>query len=262
MNRSGPQWNEIERIIDLDADQSSHHSCCGPPSPDSPVKSKFVSTWTDAWRVYEDVCIICAGLWMGTWRGNSPQSYSTANGPENWGAIHLEGDDDLTMGGSYVRNVGMGIEGGPKATSSGGIGNTLSVRAHHRLSSSSRSTSKSGKRRSRQASPSEQDELAQQGHHDGQILTTIALLQTFQAHISFQLSVLESFLPKGISNRGYEADHTLYLTPKDILAFELGPLSGFDARYLEWLVEEYASGNKLVIKRGWRDLFGVIFGYS
>jgi hypothetical protein len=90
----------------------------------------------------------------------------------------------------------------------------------------------------------------------------MTLLQVFRAHISFQLAVLESFLPKGISNLGYEADHTLFLTPKDILAFELGPLSGFDAKYLEWLVEEYASGSKLVVKRSWRDFFGAIFGYS
>lgn len=260
-------WNEIERILELDADQSGHHSCCGPSSsPDSPAKPKFVSTWTDAWRVYEDVCIICAGLWLGTWRGNSTQSYSTANGPENWGAVHLEGDDDLTMSGSYVRNVGMGIEGGPKATASGGIGNTVgsssSSRVQHRLSSSSKATSRSGRSRTRQASPVERDEFAQQGHNDSQVLTTMALLQTFHAHISFQLSVLETFLPKGISHMGPEADRTLSLTPKEILAFELGPLSSFDAKYLEWIVAEYASGHRLVIKRGWRDLFGVIFGYS
>ncbi|XP_006456441.1 hypothetical protein AGABI2DRAFT_188379 [Agaricus bisporus var. bisporus H97] len=252
-------WNEIERILDLNADHSSHHACCSPSSIDSPTKSKFVSTWTDAWRVYEDVCIVCAGLWMGSWRGNSTQSYSSANGPENWGAIHLEGDDDLTVEGSYIRNVGMGIEGGPRATPSGGIGNTVSPRTHHpQLSSSSRSI-RSGKRRSRQAS---QEEPPQQGNHDGQLLTMMTLLQVFRAHISFQLSVLESFMPKGISNLGYETDHTLYLTPKDILAFELGPLSGFDAKYLEWLVEEYASGTKVVIKRSWRDFFGAIFGYS
>jgi hypothetical protein len=200
---------------------------------------------------------------MGTWRGNSTESYSTADGPENWGAVRLEGDDDLTMGGSYVRNVGMGIEGGPKPTSTGGIGNTASSsRVQHRLSSSSKSTTRSGKSRTRQASVGEQAEYGQQEHNNAQALTTLALLQTFHAHTSFQLSILESFLPKGISNLGHEVDHIIYLTPKDILAFELGPLSGFDAKYLEWLVAEYASGNKLVFKRGWRDLFGVIFGYS
>lgn len=248
-------WNDIEKTLGTDADQS----CCG-PLPEASVKSKFVSTWTDAWRVYEDVCIICAGLWMGTWRGNSTQSYSTANGAENWGAIRLEGDDDLTMGGSYVRNVGMGIEGGPQATSSGGIGNTAPPRSHNRLSSSSKSTTKSGKAgssRVRRVSTIDHDEFAQQCH-TGHVLTAMTLLQAFHAHTSFQLSVLQSFLPKGISNLGVEADYTLYLTPKDILAFELGPLSGSDAKYLEWLVGEYGCGNKLVIKRGWRDRKSVV----
>ena len=50
---------------------------------------------------------------MGSWRGNSHTSYSTANGPENWGSVRLDGDDDLTLDGTYVRNVGMGIEGRP-----------------------------------------------------------------------------------------------------------------------------------------------------
>jgi hypothetical protein len=51
------------------------------------------------------------------------------------------------------------------------------------------------------------------------------------------------------------------LTPKEMRAFELGPSSSFGAKYLEGLVAEYASGKRLVTKRGWRDLFGVIFGY-
>lgn len=252
------QWNEIEKTLGTDADQPC---CC--PSQESSVKSKFVSTWTDAWRVYEDVCIICAGLWMGSWRGNSTQSYSTANGAENWGAVRLEGDDDLTMGGSYARNVGMGIEGGPQATSSGGIGNTAPPRSPHGHSFSSKSTTKSGKAGSNRARRvSTIDHEFAQRDNAGHVLTTMTLLQAFHAHTSFQLSVLQSFLPKGISNLGFEADHTLCLTPKDILTFELGPLSGSDAKYLEWLAEEYACGNKLVIKRSWRDLWGVIFGYS
>jgi len=52
-------------------------------------------------------------------------------------------------------------------------------------------------------------------------------------------------------------DNVVQLTPKDILAFELGPLSGFD---LEWLVQEYAGNDvNVVVKRGWRDLLGAIF---
>jgi len=56
---------------------------------------------------------------------------------------------------------------------------------------------------------------------------------------------------------------TLYLTPRDMGAFELGALSGVDVKYLEWLVEEYAGEYRFVMRRGWRDVLGVIFwGYG
>ncbi|KAF8736964.1 hypothetical protein AX14_013694 [Amanita brunnescens Koide BX004] len=256
-------WNELTRILGLDVDGTAHHQCCGPPpSPDGRT-TKFLSTWPDAWRVYEDVCIICAGLWLGSWRGNSKMSYSTENGPENWGAVRLDGDDDLTLSGSYVRNRGMGIEGGPIIGSSG----TLSSRATKRASAMSWSSSKNGTYgRPRDASStaidSESTGLANdfvelRDRQDKQLLTTLALLQTFHAHTTFHLSVLESILPEN-----WGAGSVLYLAPKDILAFELGPLSGNDARYLEWLTYEYADGTQLIVKRGWRDLLNIMFGYS
>ncbi|KAJ7903814.1 hypothetical protein B0H14DRAFT_2283241, partial [Mycena olivaceomarginata] len=53
------------------------------------------TAWTDAWRVYEDVCIVCAGLPMGlgACRRNSLGSYFAVGGRE-CGAIRLEGDED------------------------------------------------------------------------------------------------------------------------------------------------------------------------
>jgi hypothetical protein len=92
---------------------------------------------------------------------------------------------------------------------------------------------------------------------DKQLLMTLALLQTFHAHTTFHLSVLESLLPED-----WNSETVLQLGPKDVLAFELGPLSGNDARYLEWLAFEYADGMHLVVKRGWRDLLNILFGYS
>ena len=50
------------------------------------------------------------------------------------------------------------------------------------------------------------------------------------------------------------------MTPRDILAFELGLFSGFDARYLKWLADEY--GVKVVVKRGWKDLLSAVFVYG
>lgn len=94
----------------------------------------------------------------------------------------------------------------------------------------------------------------------------MALLQTFHAHTLFQLSVLEDVLTRQGATPPASDDvgkRLVTLTPKDILAFELGPLSSLDARYLEWLAEEYAGSQvKVVIKRGWKDLLGAIFGYG
>lgn len=95
----------------------------------------------------------------------------------------------------------------------------------------------------------------------------MALLQTFHAHTLFQLSVLEDILTRQGATPPPASDDVgkrlVTLTPKDILAFELGPLSSLDARYLEWLVEEYAGSQvKVTIKRGWKDLLGAIFGYG
>ena len=223
----------------------------------------MLSSWPDAWRVYEDVCIICAGLWLGSWRGNSKMSYSTENGPENWGAVRLDGDDDLSLTGSYIRSRGMGIEGGPNISSGG----TLTSRGAKRASAMSWTSSKNGTYgRTRDASSTAIDNespgLVNDFHElrerqDKPLLTTLALLQTFHAHTNFHLTVLESVLPED-----WSAGSVLYLAPKDILAFELGPLSGNDARYLEWLAYEYADETQLIVKRGWRDLLNIIFGYS
>ncbi|KAG5645322.1 hypothetical protein DXG03_006511 [Asterophora parasitica] len=299
-------WNELDRILSLDASHSSHHGCCGPCSTsmsptDVALKEKFITTWTDAWRVYEDVCVICAGLWMGSWRGNSAASYSTAAGAENWGKVRLEGDDDLSIsgvaageaggvpGGGYVRNVGMGIEGRPVASGSKlsqklGAGSAPSTPTAHAMRRSSGMSWSSGRAtvvgsfgqggKARQVSSSIV-ESSEDGHASGHgsseydgdgtaeerrdrhLLTTLSLLQTFHGHTVFQLSVLESFIPKDGG-----PGTTVYLAPKDIVAFELGPMSTLDARYLEWLAQEYAGDTKVVIKRGWKDLLGALFGYS
>ena len=226
---------------------------------------------------------------MGSWRGNSHTSYSTANGPENWGSVRLEGDDDLTLDGTYVRNVGMGIEGRPNVG-----GSTLNVppaspKNARRISAMSWSSGKtstvgtlqssSNGKTQQQASSSSfptghitassnDEAYALNSHTDaeevvrrrnGQILTALAILQTFHAHISFQVSVLENMLARQDSSAD-SGETVVYLSPKDILAFELGPFSGFDARYLKWLADEY--GVKVVVKRGWKDLLSAIFGYG
>ena len=275
-----PKWNELDRILRLEGSDCLY-DCCQLSSEVNP-KVKPISPWTDAWQLYEDVCLVCAGLWIGSWRGNSSASYSTRNGSiADWGKVQLDGDDDLSMGGAYMRHVGLGIEGRPSASSSpnikgmrksGGMssaGPSSSSGAQQRqASSSSEFTSISMPRLGEPESGGDVDQ-AMHERRERQLLTTLALLQTFHANTCFQLSRLASLIPPSpttlvdasLSATPPHAE-VIYVTPKDILSFELGPLSSLDSRYLEWLADEYGGGARFVVKRGWKDLFSVLFGFS
>ncbi len=85
---------------------------------------------------------------------------------------------------------------------------------------------------------------------------TLALLQTFHAQTRFLLSRLATVLPPSASSLSDDAQ----LTPRDLLVLALGPLSSLDARFVEWLAEEYAGGARVSVRRGWRDLLGGLVG--
>lgn len=101
-------------------------------------------------------------------------------------------------------------------------------------------------------------------------MTTLALLQVFHTNTTSILSRLATLLetrkpqypsrvPEG--ERGISsAARLVLLTPKDVMSFELGPFSGLDARFVEWLGEEYGGGAQVLVKRGWKDLVGLILG--
>jgi hypothetical protein len=113
------QWTELDRILLLDASSHAHaHApggCCSPTASSSSVGRGpggiGAPSW-DVWQLYEDVCVLCAGLWFGGWRRNSLLSYSTLGGA--WGAPRADGDDDLSL----VRTLGQGIEGRPAPSAS------------------------------------------------------------------------------------------------------------------------------------------------
>lgn len=120
------------------------------------------------------------------------------------------------------------------------------------------------------------DEMELQDKRERQILTTLAILQTFHANNRFQLSRLSELLQShtetlSASTLYFDTDNpsegppggeAIVLGAKEVLSFELGPLSNLDARYLEWLGEEYGGGTKVVVKRRWRDLIGLALGLS
>jgi len=192
---------------------------------------------------------------------------------------------------TYMRNLGMGIEGRP-FDSLGGL-TSKSTRRASAMSWSSGKATVVGVPSSTSTIPgfssdrgpsegSDDVELTRPGpeielnpedlarRRMSQVSTTLALLQTFHAHTAFQLSVLEDLLKqrglKAISSQTTGDDvvqaggNLVTLTSKDVLSFELGPFSSLDAKYLEWLAAEYA-GVKVNVRRGWRDLFEIIFGF-
>ena len=140
-----------------------------------------------------------------------------------------------------MRNVGIGIEGRPNGMNAGG--STLAVspttsKSARRISATS--SSSNGQARQVSSSPLRLDlcipittssgsgeaytlntytdvEVARR--RNGQVLTSLAILQTFHAHISFQLSVLENLrsLQDFSSSSTTDGETVIYLMPKDRL---------------------------------------------
>ncbi|KAH9023767.1 hypothetical protein EDB85DRAFT_2277774 [Lactarius pseudohatsudake] len=74
------------------------------------------------------------------------------------------------------------------------------------------------------------------GVRSRQTCTMLALLQTFHAQMRFLLFRLATVFPPAAS-----APPDAQLTPRDLLALALGPLSSPDVRFVKWLAEEYAA---------------------
>ncbi|KAJ3912261.1 hypothetical protein F5877DRAFT_85000 [Lentinula edodes] len=133
------------------------------------------------------------------------QSYLTSNGAENWGNWG-EGDDDLTLSTIATRELKLGVwaQGWKWAVPWVRPPTDAEVdRADAELLS------------------------MEFGREEMQLRTTLALLQIFHAHTSFQLLALEYLLlpPSERSN------NTINPVPKDILVLELGLFSSIDERY-------------------------------
>ena len=262
------QWNELDRILQLDADTGGSARATAPPS-----------LWTDAWRLYEDVCLVCAGLWAGgSWRNNRHGLQESWTGTE---------EDRFLDNPVRVRAHGEGIEGRPIAVATaGGSTRTRSYRrtTQRYLPSPWMATTTSVT----------DDEMTKDAYHDDneegdegesaalvrdrQSRTTLALLQTFHAQTRFWLSRLGTLLPPpsasgelrtnelgGTEEETRERDEVVVvqLAPRDVLELELSPLSSLDAQFVEWLVEEYGAGSGMSVtvsvRRGWRDLLGLVF---
>ena len=84
------------------------------------------------------------------------------------------------------------------------------------------------------------------------------MLHTLHAQTRFWVQVerLTALLPAPDEEKGETVGE---LTPRDVLELELGPLSTLDAEFVEWLAEEYGGGVRVSVRRGWRDVLGLVF---
>jgi hypothetical protein len=267
------QWNELDRILQLDADTSGSAHAGVPPS-----------LWTDAWRLYEDMCLVCAGLWGGRpWRSNRQDSQ------EGWAGA----EQDIFLDNPVrVRAHGEGIEGRPIAPAA--AGGSTRTRSYRRVTkrylpspwmTTTPSVADDDVTKDAYRDDEEEREEGESTAmvHDRQSRTTLALLQTFHAQTRFWLSRLATLLPphctatstsgeprtneRGGSAEGETGEQdevaVVQLAPRDVLELELSPLSSLDAHFVEWLVEEYGAGSgmrvSVSVRRGWRDLLGLVF---
>jgi len=297
------KWTELDRILKINAAQANclhiPHTHAGGDT------AQGISIWADAFQMYEDVCVLCASLWIGssTWRSNSRLSFSTrsAGGDASgeWGSVRLEGDDDWSMEGAHMRNLGQGIEGrkasdeeryarvrnlgqGIEGRPSGSGGRQGVVNSPPKPSRRASATKSKSKDRDPVLEGMEevQDEASLELHRQN-IQTTLALLQTFHANTVFLLSKLHETMPppsspsvqapgtsryaRLASEDEDEEIETIVLTQRDMLTLELGLMSELDSKFVEWLAdaEGYSgpgTGRRVIVKRGWQELLGLVFG--
>ncbi|KAI0791253.1 hypothetical protein C8Q75DRAFT_805607 [Abortiporus biennis] len=286
-------WTEMDRIL-----SSTTQPCCcssllsasastlsaSKQRSGAPNVGGALSSWTDMWKVYEDVCVLCAGIWMGSWR-NSPSGGSPY--AQNWGSIHLDGEDDdyISIRKSddsyaYVRNFGMGIEGRRPEPTIGGVSsvgvheqgsssfNRRNTRSSRRTSgmslwtwASGRNPAESPKDRTMMDEDSEEpDEASRLSYclrrREQQTMTTLAVLQSFHRTTGHLIPKFKGI----VSSKQSSNSRKVTFTAKDLLSLELSPLSGLDAKFVEWLGEEYGGGVEVNVRRTWRDLFGLVLG--
>lgn len=185
-----------------------------------------------------------------------------------------------------VRARGQGIEGKPVAKSSHSRKASSSSTIKASTSTSTRTYIESVEENAAAAenaiTAEEREELRVQN-----VQTTLALLQTFHANTVFWVSRLREILPppSSVSTPGSglgmpasqaseesEAEEVT-ITARDLLSLELGVVSELDAKFIEWLaqVEDDAARRacstpssmnqrRVVVKRGWAELFGIVFG--
>lgn len=218
-------WAELEHLLREDEDDKHHHR-----RPRLTVAARGgVARWVDPWRFYEDACMVCAGMWAGT-----PCSKDAS----------LQLSEDGQRNGRRSGSVSTNSRRTPSPVPS-----TLGASSGHAFNTTQMTPRVSIDPRLGPELPLPSTKA---------IVTTLTLLSTFHNHTAFLLDRLNVVLPTNSSAGSSEQD-PVFLTPKEMTTFDLGPMSDLDSRFVEWLAE--CKGKKLKVRRGWKDLIAYLLGF-
>ncbi|KAI0686467.1 hypothetical protein BC835DRAFT_1379466 [Cytidiella melzeri] len=245
-----------------------------PPGPSSFLASQ---TWLDVGKIYEDACILCAGLW-----------YSSS---QDEGRIRLEGNESLATSPTYERSKWMSVDSIRRRSLSGDTipgpsqSSTRIERAFRRVSGGSAAawTTWTGKG----GVIEEQTEVSSLAGADAgedeesNRFAAATISRAFAAYHLRLLKRLSLLIEESSPSARSQEVRTVVLAPKDLASLDLGPLSAMDARWVEWLAEAHSNtivhaegtrhgagagtrGRTVVkVRRArWRDVLGVVFGYG
>ncbi|CAE6338979.1 unnamed protein product [Rhizoctonia solani] len=222
-------------------------------SADSSTRSITGSRpWIDPWRIYEEVCVFCAGVcsWIGL------------GGWTNSARPRLDGPDEALQSHSHhhhTHHERPGISAEEKRSQRRAhvlelmtIFHKYAAFLHARLGDivDSHDALPQGNGRKTKSSAGSKSTLSSKSFKSAFSSKALLPKQT------------QSLLPK-------QEQETLILTSRDMVALELSPLSASDAQFLEWLAEcilrscyKGRAERKVVVKRTWKDMVAAVVGMS
>lgn len=176
-------WGELERILDAQA-----------ASTDSTTSK---SRWTDPWMIYEDMCLVCAHIWIG---GQSSPS--------------IKLDSTAALLESRSSSPGP-MAPDSQAQSSSSLKNLKPSSEDPRLAGT------------QPATPSAKAKI--------NTLSLVSVLHNHADFLLSRLSEMVP-LADGAGVVAGDSP-PIVLGPKEVLAFGLGPMSELDTRFIEWIGE-------------------------
>ncbi|KAI0344371.1 hypothetical protein BDW22DRAFT_1483434 [Trametopsis cervina] len=230
--------------------------------PPGPSSSLTAPSWLDVGRIYEDACILCASVW-----------YASSSDEAR---IRLDGSDTLSSTPVYEGTQGMSLESTHQRSVSGTSREPLQTtkRALKRMSGGSNTVWTNWTGRGRQDRDEDEEEDAENSEEDRE-QTVSRVFQGYHARLLERLDsiIVEQTTGTEHSQHQPTREEVVVLAPKDLAALDLSPLSGMDARWVEWLAElrtpaipiTSAGAPRVTVKvrkARWRDVLGVVFGFG